>query len=149
MAYIFYTRHSRRQIGTENPVQSSSDRPSRGDRSPVREHVAPRVNTHMHIHALSADGTHWHPQREVRAQTQSRITSLHPSLSLFSHTHTHGEDKPAQSINIFTLQAVTFQANHLSLHPPVSLPLHLFHPHLPYMVHFVKQRRRPLPNSSR
>lgn len=39
-------------------VQSSSDRPSWGDQSLLREHVGPRVNTHMHIHALAGKGTH-------------------------------------------------------------------------------------------
>lgn len=81
---------------------------------------------------------HTDTQKEVRVQTQSQKTSF--PFSLF-----HADDKPFQSINIFTLQAFTFKLNHLSLHL-LSVFLYFFvYPPLPFIVHFVKRTRRLLP----
>lgn len=55
-----------------------------------------RSSPYEHTHAYSCiagEGTHGHPQREVRVQTQLYITSLSPFLSpTHPHTriHTHG-----------------------------------------------------------
>lgn len=69
----------------------------------------------MHIHALAGEGTYWHTEGGTCANTTAHTIFF--SLSL---THTHIEDKTAQSVNILMLQPFTFQVNHLSLHP-VSL----------------------------
>ena len=57
-------------------VQSPSDRPSWGDQSPLREHVVPRVNTHMHIHALAGEGTDTHTEGGTCANTIAHSISF-------------------------------------------------------------------------
>ena len=98
---------------------------------PVRTHTCIFMRLRVKVHTLT------HTEGGTCANTIAK--NISPSLS-----RTHTGDKPAQSINIFMLQTFTFQVNHRSLHP-LSVFLPIFPPHIPFIVHLVKQRRRRLP----